>query len=215
MRSAHLFLVGCLSVCAFLIGTALELDLLRLLAKPWPVLMLAAWVWPCADKRIAAGLIFGAVGDVCLSVSGGFLIGMIAFAIGHGLYVVAFFSWHRQWAFSLLAITAAYLLGMLTLLLPHTGPLTVPVVIYMTIIGLMIWRAAALATDEAITGWVRWLPLLGALLFGFSDALIGINKFIQPIAGIAYPIILLYWAGQALIAAAGVTRARLTARRSP
>lgn len=212
MRNAHLFLVGGLSVCAFLIGTVLELEWLRFLAKPWPVLMLAAWARPSADKRIAVGLIFGAVGDVCLSVPGGFLTGMIAFAIGHGLYVAAFFSWHRQWSFSLLAITALSQLGMLALLIPHTGTLTIPVVIYMTIIGLMIWRAAALAADESTSGLVRWLPVVGALLFSFSDALIGINKFVQPIAGIAYPIILLYWAGQALIAAAGVTRAQLTAR---
>ncbi|MBL0076163.1 MAG: hypothetical protein IPP41_09620 [Rhodocyclaceae bacterium] len=37
------------------------------------------------------GLIFGAIGDVCLAIPGAFVAGMLAFAIGHGLYAKAFF----------------------------------------------------------------------------------------------------------------------------
>ena len=206
MRNAHLLLIGGLSACAFLVGIALELEWLKMVAKPWPVLMLAAWVWPSADKRIAVGLVFGAIGDICLSFPSGFLPGMVAFAIGHGLYVIAFISWNRGRALSLLGVTAVYLLGMLFLLLPHTGALTIPVTVYVSVIGLMIWRAAALAADESALGLSRWLPLCGALFFGFSDTLIGINKFVQPMPASAYPIILLYWLGQGLIAAAAHQR---------
>ena len=208
MRNAHLVLIGVLSACAFLIGLTLDIDWLRLITKPWPVLMLAAWVWPAGDKRIAIGLVFGAIGDICLALPGGFLAGMVAFAFGHGLYVAAFFSWHRRWSLSLLILTAIYLFATVALMLPNTGALSIPVVLYMSIIGLMIWRAAALAADETTAGFVRWSPMLGALLFGFSDSLIGINKFVAPVPGSAYPIILLYWAGQSLIAAAAIARAQ-------
>ncbi|MBK9520785.1 MAG: hypothetical protein IPO13_04025 [Rhodocyclaceae bacterium] len=62
---------------------------------------------------------------------------------------------------------------------------------------------------------MRWSPLLGALLFGFSDSLIGINKFVTPLPGAAYPIILLYWAGQGLIAAAAVVRVKMLQQPAP
>ena len=215
MRNAHLALIGALAIGAFLIGMMLDLDWLRQITKPWPVLMLAAWVWPTGDKRIAIGLVCGAVGDVCLSLPGGFLAGMVAFAVGHGLYVAAFFSWYRRPLVSLLIVTAIYLIATISLMLPNTGPLAIPVLIYMSIIGLMIWRAAALAADETTSGLVRWSPLLGALLFGFSDSLIGINKFVVDLRGSAYPIILLYWAGQGLIAAAAIARVQHAPTPSP
>ena len=43
-------------------------------------------------------------------------------------------------------MAAIYLIATVALMLPNTGPLTIPVVFYMCIIGLMIWRAAALAS---------------------------------------------------------------------
>ena len=206
MRKAQLALIGALSACLFLVGLALDIAWLRLLAKPWPVLAMAAWVWPTGDRHIAGGLIFGAIGDICLAIPGAFIAGMLAFAIGHGLYAKAFFSWQRSPSISLLIPVVAYLIVAVALMLPTTGEMTVPVCIYMSIIGVMIWRAAALAADESTTGFMRWAPLIGALLFGFSDTLIGINKFVTTLPGVAYPIILLYWGGQAFIAAAASRR---------
>jgi alkenylglycerophosphocholine/alkenylglycerophosphoethanolamine hydrolase len=42
---------------------------------------------------------------------------------------------------------------------------------------------------------------VGAVLFGLSDTLIAIDRFHAPFPGARYAIILLYWAGQAGIAA--------------
>ena len=206
MRKAQLALIGALGACLFLVGLALDIAWLRLLAKPWPVLAMAAWVWPTGDRHIAMGLIFGAFGDICLAIPGAFIAGMLAFAIGHGLYAKAFFSWHRSPSISLLIPVVVYLFVAVALILPRTGEMSIPVCIYMSIIGVMIWRAAALAADESTTGLMRWAPLIGALLFGFSDTLIGINKFVTALPGVAYPIILLYWGGQAFIAAAASRR---------
>lgn len=74
------------------------------------------------------------------------------------------------------------------------GMLAVPVAVYMTAIGAMMWRAAARVgpgREGAVTG------LLGAMLFGLSDTLIALDRFRAPIPGARYAIILLYWAGQA------------------
>ncbi|MBL0076162.1 MAG: lysoplasmalogenase [Rhodocyclaceae bacterium] len=90
--------------------------------------------------------------------------------------------------------------------LSASGELVIPVAVYMSIIGLMIWRAAVIAVDESASGIKRWAALIGAVLFAFSDTLIGINKFVTPLPGGSYAIILLYWGGQALIAAAAVAR---------
>ncbi len=215
MRTTVLVLIAAFTSCAYLIGLAIDADWLRLIAKPWPVLMMAAWVWPGGDWRIAFGLVFGAIGDICLAVPGAFLPGMVAFAIGHGLYAAAFFSWQRRLSPLLAVPVAIYLIATVALMLPNTGPLTVPVVLYMGIIGLMLWRSAAVASDDTVTDFVRWSPLLGALLFGFSDTLIGINKFVTPLPGAAYPIILLYWAGQGLIAGAAISRVKASQDSAP
>ena len=44
----------------------------------------------------------------------------------------------------------------------------------------------------------------GALLFAASDSLIGLTRFRGPLPGAGLAILLLYWTGQALIAASVV-----------
>ena len=91
MHPVLLIVTAALTACLYLVGLALDLFWLKLLTKPWLVLALAAAVWSRAGagagRRIAWGLVAGAVGDVCLALPHAFLPGMIAFAIGHGLYV--------------------------------------------------------------------------------------------------------------------------------
>jgi uncharacterized membrane protein YhhN len=47
----------------------------------------------------------------------------------------------------------------------------------------------------------RALAAVGAILFGLSDTLIAIERFRTPLPGAPFAIIVLYWAGQAGIAA--------------
>lgn len=194
--------IGILAACLYLVGLALDLFWLKLLTKPWPVLMLALAVWqlagPGAGRLIAWGLLAGAVGDVCLALPNAFLPGMIAFAIGHGLYVAAFLRWSRRPGLPLLLPIVIFAAIGLWLMLPGAGPMTVPLLVYVLMIGAMIWRAAACAEDPTSDLLLRWGPLAGAVLFGFSDFLIGIHRFAHPMPGAAFAIILTYWAGQAL-----------------
>ncbi len=200
-----IFVALCALLCAalYLVGLALDLFWLKLLTKPWPVLALAGWVWSRADatgRPIAWGLIAGAVGDVCLALPNAFLPGMIAFAIGHGLYVAGFMRREHGLAFPLLPPVVLYAGIGLYLMLPGAGKLTIPLIGYVTIIAAMIWRAAACAGRPTVS----WLPLAGAMLFAFSDTLIGIHRFAVPMPGAAVPIILSYWAGQILIASSAI-----------
>lgn len=210
MHPVLLIVTAALTACLYLVGLALDLFWLKLLTKPWLVLALAAAVWSRAGagagRRIAWGLVAGAVGDVCLALPHAFLPGMIAFAIGHGLYVAAFLQWNRTRASLLLAPVAIYAGTGLWLMLPGAGALTLPLLIYVLIIAAMIWRAAACALAQQDDHLRRWGPLAGALLFGFSDTLIGIHRFAQPLPGAAYAIILTYWAAQALFAASAIKR---------
>ncbi len=129
-------------------------------------------------------------------------------AIGHGLYVAAFLQWNRTPAPALLAPVLLYAGTGLWLMLPGAGALTLPLVVYVLIIAAMIWRAAACALAARASPLLRWRPLAGALLFGFSDTLIGIHRFAQPLPGAAFAIMLTYWAAQALFAATAIERRR-------
>lgn len=210
MKPVLLIVCAALAACLYLVGLALDLFWLKLLTKPWPVLALAAAVWSQAGagagRKIAWGLLAGAVGDICLALPHAFLPGMIAFAIGHGLYVAAFLQWNRAPAPVLLAPVAVYAGTGLWLMLPGAGALTLPLLVYVLIIAAMIWRAAACALASRANLLARWGPLAGALLFGFSDMLIGIHRFAQPLPGAAFAIILTYWAAQALFAATAIER---------
>jgi len=216
MKPVLLIVCAALAACLYLVGLALDLFWLKLLTKPWPVLALAAAVWrgsgPGAGRQIAWGLLAGALGDVCLALPHAFLPGMIAFAIGHALYVAAFLQWNRTAAPLLLAPVVLYAGTGLWLMLPGAGALALPLVIYVLIIAAMIWRAAACALQPGENMLLRWGPLAGALLFGFSDTLIGIHRFTQPLPNAAAAIMLSYWAGQALFAATAIQRETHTRR---
>jgi uncharacterized membrane protein YhhN len=208
MNPVLLALTAALAACLYLIGLALDMFWLKLLTKPWLVVALAFAAWRYAGtgagRRIAWGLLAGAVGDVCLALPNGFLPGMIAFAIGHALYVAAFLKWSRAPALALLVPVSVYAGTGLWLMLPGAGALTLPLVIYVVVIWAMIWRAAACALVPHENLLLRWGPLAGALLFGFSDTLIGIHRFAQPLPGAPFAIILTYWAGQAIFAATAI-----------
>jgi alkenylglycerophosphocholine hydrolase len=208
MNAVLLIVSAALAASLYLVGLALDLFWLKLLTKPWLVVALAVAVWRLAGtgagRRIAWGLLAGAAGDICLALPHAFLPGMIAFAIGHGLYVAAFLQWCRTPAPMLLAPVGLYAGTGLWLMLPGAGALALPLIIYVVIIAAMIWRAAACALQPRENLLVRWGPLAGALLFGLSDTLIGIHRFAQPLPGAAFAIILTYWAGQALFAATAI-----------
>ncbi|MGM0557609.1 MAG: lysoplasmalogenase [Myxococcota bacterium] len=183
-----------------------DTPLLRQLTKPFPVLAMIAAVLALRDgaytRTIAVSLGFCVLGDIFLELPERFFIfGMIAFAIGHIGYIVAFV--RRSAApWPMAAIPFAVWIGWAGLFLyPHLGDLRVPVIFYTAIIFAMMWRATSMVLSEETPTVFDWLAMLGAMSFGFSDTLIALNKFHAPIEGVRVPIIVMYWLGQALIAA--------------
>jgi alkenylglycerophosphocholine hydrolase len=205
-REWALAAVGLAAAAAFLVGIAVGSAPLRLAAKPIPVLCLAVWVAAAgrgaAARPLCFGLLLSALGDGLLETSPGlFLAGLLAFLGAHVAYTVGFVLETRRVCVLRgvpLALWAA--LGYLAMR-AGLADLHAPVVVYLTAICVMMWRAAATVGHEGPAQFHEWLALAGAVLFGMSDTLIGLDRFRAPLAGARVPIILLYWLGQLGLAA--------------
>jgi uncharacterized membrane protein YhhN len=220
---AELLYVGGLGLVLFVIGLVADLHLLRLVAKPWPVVALSRWVLAASRSQhrpelttVAQALFLGACGDLLLELDPSlFLFGLIAFLLGHLLYIVAL---HREtrgaeWVRSVPG--ALYVAGMIALLAPRLPALLVgPVAVYAVVLGVLLFRAAARVGAPGLDArWTR-LGLLGAVLFTASDSLIAIDRFHTELPGARYVIMASYWAGQALIALS-LVHARQSAGEAP
>jgi len=202
--------LGALAVAAaivYVVGLATHRPDLRLRVKPVPALALAALV--LTERRdgygapLAGGLFLSALGDTLLEVQGHFVAGLATFLCAHVAYTAAFLRDERRLRLRRAAPFAAWLLAAFAWIRPGLGEMTVPVVVYMLAIGAMMWRAAARGGDHP----GATAAVTGGILFGLSDTLIAIDRFRAPIPAAPYAIILLYWAGQAGIAASALPAA--------
>jgi len=126
---------------------------------------------------VIAGLLCSIAGDVFLMLpSDQFVAGLVSFLIGHLFYIAAFTHGGPP-RFPLPSLIAFILYGILiyAILYPHLGDMKIPVLVYVTVILVMGWRA-----------WERWrrtgstsglIALFGALLFIISDSVLALNKF--------------------------------------
>lgn len=165
---------------------------LPLLLKVTPIACLAALVLlarGAAWVPVLAALGFSAAGDLALEL-GAFAPGLGAFLLAHLCYIAAFAARPRfsaggvLLALGLLASSA----GLGTLLLPETGTLAPAVLVYLAVI-------TAMALVAAFCGAGPW-AVAGAVAFVLSDALIAVNRFLEPVPGARHAIMLLYYAAQ-------------------
>jgi uncharacterized membrane protein YhhN len=179
----------------------------RVLPKPIPALVLAAWVALSCGRPLGrlttAGLLLSAAGDVLLE-TGRFLSGLLAFLLAHVAYVAAFVSVTRRPALARALPFVAWGGGAFALLRPGLGSMTLPVGAYVAVIMTMMWRAAARLGIRGAPAPAALVGLAGAVAFGISDTLIAFDRFDAPIPGVRLPIMLLYWLGQWGIAASAV-----------
>ena len=169
-----------------------------------------------ADYR-AAGLLvaaqlFGCAGDVLLMPSSDvlFLIGMVAFLVGHIFYMCLFGgqSWKGltgwQWAIAVFAM--AVIVVALVKAIGIQGELFVPMLVYGFALMLLIFSALAgvlRMPHGSRTTW--WILLAGALLFTFSDACIAMGMFgVMKFALRHFVVMVTYLAAQSLLAVGGV-----------
>lgn len=211
-----------LALCAaalFALGALLDVHAVRLASKPWPVVLLAVWVWreaPADRYRSAmiAGLVCSLAGDLFLEASPRtlFLPGLVSFLVAHVFYVLAYLVDART-AHGLRALPAyAYGAALVVLLWPGLGPMALPVSVYAAVICTMIYRAAARIGH--VRAQSARLALIGAITFAASDSLIAVGRFGGHLVDEAWrtstpwrlTIMTTYWLGQWAIAASAVTR---------
>lgn len=131
--------------------------------------------------NVLAGLIACAVGDLLLIPRGAkawFLVGMLAFAIGHGGYAVSFARYGINDTAFFYALAPMVVVAILTL--RWLGPnlpvmMQGPVRMYIAVITVM----TALAVGASVASQ-QWLIASGAVLFAVSDLFVARERFIKP-----------------------------------
>lgn len=166
---------------SYILAGSLSTYPLEFVHKALPALLLAGWLarHNFRNKPMAiAALLFCALGDAFLALTfeHQFIAGLSAFLVGHVLFGIFFWNW-RDWQGRKIVVLLLMMFTMIcvaALLLPATGPMLVPVSLYMLVITGMA-MCAVLAAKKGI------LLILGAVVFMLSDTLIGVNKFFTPI----------------------------------
>lgn len=193
--------VALLGALTFIYGLSVHSTLICLLSKPLPILALLGWMhaFPSGPYRrwITVGLMFSLLGDMLLAWPADlFVFGLGAFLFAHLAYLRAYLSDCRRLAPLALLVSVSVGGVLLTVLAQHgLGDLLIPVTVYAVAISAMLWRALARLNSDVPRRSARWAAG-GALLFVFSDSLIGINRFVLPFEVAPYLIILSYWLGQ-------------------
>lgn len=154
-----------------------------------------------AGGWLLVALFFGLVGDVALlgDSLARFQAGLAAFLVGHVAFVVCFaeLGLPAPWwsVFGLVALSGA--LVATRRVLPETHrlgglALSVPVGVYMAVIGAML-----------VLAWFTGEPLVaaGATVFVASDAILSVNRFVRPVPHGRLLLMIAYHVGQALIVA--------------
>ena len=152
-----------------------------------------------AGKRLAAiGLLVCSLADAVIEFS--FIGGLVTFLVAHLFYIAAFAGVEPRWRLARLAPVAVWAAIVLPALYAGAGTMRAPVLIYAAVIFVMIWRAAAAVLSISIRD-PGVIGLCGAVLFGVSDSLLGVNRFVTPIPAADVIVVGSYWVAQALIAA--------------
>ncbi|MFT4939127.1 MAG: putative membrane protein YhhN [Paraglaciecola sp.] len=176
-------------------------------ALPIFILLLVVLIKLTGPSRIliSAALFLSATGDMLLALDlqQGFIYGLLAFTFAHLFYTACFYRWQNwqknyRWMFAGLAM---YLTVMLYFILPASGQLRMPVVIYMAVIAAMTCSAIMVKTSH------RYI-LLGAILFVTSDSLLAVNKFLFTLPFENVLIMGSYYAAQYFLIVGCVKKAR-------
>jgi uncharacterized membrane protein YhhN len=167
------------------------------------LLAVAAFTHPIVRERnwLLGALLFSAVGDFLLAMpwwEPSFVGGLGAFLLAHlcflgALVPLVVVSRPRLFAAAIVIAACVALLVWFWPRLQSEG-LTIPVVLYMTVLAAMVC-AALLA--RLPTGWTA----LGAVCFAVSDGMIGISEFVRGDQLLAVPVWWAYAAAQVLITA--------------
>lgn len=186
---------------------------LRFLVKAGSVAALGVLAIANRHRGLGAGLLISAVGDALLEIDTSlFTGGLGAFLCAHVVYTYTFIRNRNRGPVNvaracLIAGVALFSVAFARWLLPGTGALALPVVLYMIAITAMVISSIGARFDNS---WVA----LGAVLFIISDAILAANKFRSPLPGSEYLVWITYYCAQLLIAS-GYIRSLTKTRPTP
>ena len=162
---------------------------------------------PAYRGWICAALLLSMCGDIALMREGNaaFVAGLGSFLVAHGLFVWAFLlhGFFAPPAWSALPVLAGA--AFFVWLLPRTGPLRVPVVVYAAALVGMTLAAAARCESRADLSGV--LAAAGAVLFLLSDSALAVRQFNGAYRRAQALILSTYWLAIGLVAASVVNSA--------
>jgi uncharacterized membrane protein YhhN len=198
-----------------LVSSIITIPILHALCKP--LLLITLMIYYVSVNRelnqplspvVILALVFSWGGDVLLMVAGEqfFIFGLISFLIAHVFYIFAFRQFRAaddtnalhglqkvRFGFPILL----YGTGLVVILYPHLGDLSVPVLMYALVLTFMVLNA--LFRYQRTTTPSFTMVFGGAILFMISDSLLAVNKFIEPIPGAGFWIMSTYISAQFLI----------------
>lgn len=149
-------------------------------------------------RLIVTGLLFSAVGDVFLSISGkGFFIyGLAAFGLAHIMYIFALSKlpeWKRKrMFFSIVFVLYGLFIGFWLFPKIIDSGRFIPIGVYFFLLMFM-GISAVLGRNN------HFIMIPGAFLFMISDSIISVNMFIAKIPNSSFWIMLTYYPAQFLI----------------
>jgi len=150
------------------------------------------------------GLVFCLVGDVCLALPQrkAFMGGLVAFLIGHVLYIFSFSSLSpiSNWFSPGLLIIVGISTLIFFWLRPHLKSMLIPVLIYILVITIMAIGALAVFWKSSFQVSGRTLILVGALCFYVSDIFVARHRFIKEEYRNRLLGLPLYYTGQFMLA---------------
>lgn len=131
--------------------------------------------------RVVTALFFCLLGDIALLWDELFLVGLAFFLVAHLLLIRALTA---RFGFKFKAVGILISLSMAGVVISYMWPnvdafLRIPIIVYVLVIGTMSSLALSIALKKRST--IRTQIGLGGLLFMVSDALLGINGFVNPI----------------------------------
>jgi len=202
-----LIVIIIISAGIYILGDFLKKPSLKYIFKPLTTILIIVLalsqqvnVEETYKYLIVVALLFSLAGDIFLMLpSDKFIQGLASFLIAHVFYIMAFtsgFGPYLEWPYLIPA--AIYAVLFLWILLPKTGKLKVPVLIYSLVLLVFLWQAIGrffyLADNSSL------YILIGSILFVASDSVLAYVRFVKSYKFSEAFILSTYWAAQVFLA---------------
>jgi len=149
---------------------------------------------------IIAGLVFSLFGDIFLMLpKDKFVQGLASFLIAHVFYIIAFSSGFGPYLeIGYLIPPAIYAAVFLWILLPKTGEMKIPVMVYALVLMVFLWQG--LGRFYYLGNQASLFIIIGAILFVISDTILAYARFVKNFNLSPTLIHVTYWGAQIFIA---------------